>query len=167
MELICKAAWSHGLLIVAGAGNQDGNPVPPQQSNVFYPARYKNVIAVSSVDSNDVIAQNSGRGPEVDLCAPGVCILSTMPVTVQSSGYGMLSGTSAACPHVAGVAALLCAAHPSSSNEDIWNLIASTTDHLGIPGPNSKYGYGRVNAYKALRAVLPPPVVAQRGIGCC
>jgi subtilisin len=163
VELICNAAWSNGLLIVAGAGNQDGNPVPPQQSNVFYPARYKNVIAVSSVDSDNVIARNSGRGPQVDLCAPGVNILSTMP----NGGYGMLSGTSAACPHVAGVAALIWGAHPSSHNEEIWNLIASTADDLGIPGPDSKYGYGRVNADKASRAQLPPPVIPQRGIGSC
>ena len=51
LELICNAAWSKGLLIVAGAGNQEANPVPPQQSNVDYPARYKNVVAVSSVDA--------------------------------------------------------------------------------------------------------------------
>jgi subtilisin len=163
VELICNAAWSSGLLIVAGAGNQDGNPVPPQQSNVFYPARYKNVMAVSSVDSNDVIAPNSGRGPEVDLCAPGVNILSTMP----NGGYGTLSGTSAACPHVAGVAALIWGAHPSSRNEEIWNLMASTADDLGIPGPDSKYGYGRVNAYVASGATFPPPVIPKRGIGCC
>jgi subtilisin len=163
VELICNAAWSSGLLIVAGAGNQDGNPVPPQQSNVFYPARYRSVIAVSSVDSDGVIAPNSGRGPQVDLCAPGVNILSTMP----NGGYGTLSGTSAACPHVAGVAALIWGAHPSSRNEQIWNLIASTADDLGIPGPDSKYGYGRVNAYEASRAPLPPPVIPKRGIGSC
>ena len=99
VELICNTAWSKGLLIVSGAGNQQGNPVPPQRSNVDYPARYKNVIAVSSVDSNDVIAPNSGRGPEVDLCAPGVDILSTLP----NGKYGKMSGTSVACPHVSGL----------------------------------------------------------------
>ena len=161
--LICNAAWAQGLLIVAGAGNQAGNPVPPQQSNVDYPARYKNVIAVSSVDSHDVIALNSGRGPEVDLCAPGVDILSTLP----NNKYGKMSGTSVACPHVSGVAALAWGAHPSSDNEQIWNLIASTADPLGIPGPDSKYGYGRVNAYGASGAPLPPPVIRKRGIGCC
>jgi subtilisin len=163
VELICNTAWSKGLLIVAGAGNQEGNPVPPQQSNVDYPARYKNVIAVSSVDHDDVIAPDSGRGPEVDLCAPGVCILSTLP----DAKYGKMSGTSVACPHVSGVAALTWGAHPSSNNEQIWNLIASTAHDLGIPGPDSKYGYGRVNADVALGASLPPPVIPKRGIGCC
>lgn len=163
VELICNAAWSSGILIVAGAGNQQGNPVPPQQSNVDYPARYKNVIAVSSVNSDDVIALNSGRGPEVDLCAPGVEILSTLP----NNKYGKMSGTSVACPHVSGVAALAWGAHPSSRNEQIWNLIASTADDRGIPGPDSKYGYGRVNAYAASGASFPAPAIPKRGIGCC
>ncbi len=161
--LICNAAWCQGLLIVAGAGNQAGNPVPPQQSNVDYPARYKNVIAVSSVDSDDVIAQNSGRGPEVDLCAPGVKILSTLP----GAKYGKMSGTSVACPHVSGVAALAWGAHPLAKNEQIWNLIASTAHDLGIPGPDSKYGYGRVDASAAVGATFPQPVIRKRGIGCC
>lgn len=163
VELICNAAWSKGLLIVAGAGNEDGNPVPPQQSSVDYPAKYKNVIAVSSVDSNDVIAPNSGRGPEVDLCAPGVEILSTIP----GGKYAKMSGTSVACPHVSGVAALAWGARPSSDNEQIWNLIASTADDLGIPGPDSKYGYGRVDADVASGAPFPPPVIPKRGIISC
>jgi subtilisin len=163
MELICNAAWSKGLLIVAGAGNEDGNPVPPQQSSVDYPAKYSNVIAVSSVDSNGVIAPNSGRGPEVDLCAPGVDILSTIP----GGEYAKMSGTSVACPHVSGVAALAWGAYPSSDNEQIWNLIASTADDLGIPGPDSKYGYGRVDAGVASGAPFPPPVIPKRGIRSC
>jgi subtilisin len=160
VDLMCNTAWSNGLLIVAGAGNQEGNPVPPQQSNVDYPARYRNVIAVSSIDSINVIAPSSARGCEVDLCAPGVCILSTLP----DGKYGKLSGTSVACPHVAGVAALTWGAHMSSYNEDIWNLLASTVDDLGLPGRDSSYGYGRVNALKASSAPLPPPVMPKMGI---
>jgi hypothetical protein len=68
---------------------------------------------------------------------------------------------------VSGVAALTWGAHPSSNNEQIWNLIASTADDLGIPGPDSKYGYGRVNAQVASGASLPPPVIPKRGIGSC
>jgi subtilisin len=160
VQLMCNTAWSRGLLIVAGAGNQAGNPAPPQQSSVDYPAKYRNVIAVSSVDSADVSAPNSARGPEIDLCAPGVNILSTLP----NGQYGRLSGTSVACPHVSGVAALIWAAHLSSDNEQIWNLLASSVDDLGRPGRDSVYGYGRVNAYAASAAVLPPPVIPKRGI---
>jgi subtilisin len=163
LELICNSAWERGLLIVAGAGNQNGNPVPPQQSNVEYPARYKDVIAVSSIDSTDVIAPNSARGPEVDLCAPGVCIQSTLP----GGRYGSLSGTSVACPHVAGVAALAWAAHLSSgiTNEQIWNVLASTARGLGRSGRDSSYGYGCVNAEVAVASTsFPPPVMPKREI---
>lgn len=164
LELICNAAWSKGLLIVAGAGNQDGNPVPPQQSNVDYPARYNNVIAVSSIDSSNVIAPNSARGPEVELCAPGVCIQSTLP----GGKCGTLSGTSVACPHVAGVAALTWGAHLSSqiTNEQVWSVLASTADDLGRKGRDSSYGYGRVDAEVAVsNASFPPPIMPKKG--CC
>jgi subtilisin len=157
---MCDYAWSKGLLVVSGAGNQDGNPAPPQQSSVDYPAKYRNVVAVSSIDTSDMIALNSGRGPEIDLCAPGVDILSTIPNNL----YGKLTGTSAACPHVAGVAALAWALHPTSTNEQIWNLVASTVDNLGVSGRDGLYGYGRVDAYAATKASLPPPVVPKRGI---
>ena len=162
LELMCNLAWSRGLLIVAGAGNQDGNPVPPQQSNVDYPARYRNVIAVSSIDSHNVIAPNSARGCEVDLCAPGVDIQSTLP----GGKCGPLSGTSVACPHVAGVAALAWAAHlsPKATNEQIWSLLASTAVDLGRTGRDSSYGYGCVNAKAAVSASFPS-VVPKRG--CC
>jgi subtilisin len=108
LETICNTAWSKGVLIVAAAGNsQGGNPVPPAASNVGYPGKYRNVIAVSAIDSTNVIAPFSSRGPEVDLCAPGVNILSTIP----NGQYGTMSGTSMACPHVSGVAALTWGAH--------------------------------------------------------
>jgi subtilisin len=161
LELICNSAWSAGLLIVAGAGNQDENPVPPQRSNVEYPARYKDVIAVSSIDSSNVIAPNSARGPEVDLCAPGVSIKSTLP----GDRYGLLSGTSVACPHVAGVAALVWAAHRSATNEQVWNVLASTAHDLGRSGRDSSYGYGCVNAERAVeKKSFPPPVMPQRDV---
>jgi subtilisin len=160
LKLMCDYAWSKGLIIVSGAGNQAGNPAPPQESSVDYPAKYRNVIAVSSIDSADAIAQNSGRGTEIDLCAPGVDILST----IRNNEYGKMSGTSVACPHVSGVAALTWAAHPNSTNEEIWNLIASTADNLGTPGQDWLFGYGRVNAYAASGAPLPTPAIPKRGI---
>ncbi len=129
LQTICNTAWSKGLLVVAAAGNS-GPPVPPATSSVIFPAKYKNVIAVSAIDSANVIAAFSSRGPEVDVCAPGVNVLSTVP----GGGYGTKSGTSMACPHVSGVAALTWGAHRFSNNEQIWNLLASTADNLGLPG---------------------------------
>nr|WP_276540164.1 S8 family peptidase [Bradyrhizobium elkanii] len=161
LETICNTAWSKGLLIVAAAGNSQGeNPVPPAASNVGYPGKYRNVIAVSAIDSANAIASFSSRGPEVDLCAPGVNVLSTIP----NSQYGTMSGTSMACPHVSGVAALTWGAHRFSNNEQIWNLLASTVDNLGVPGWDLLYGYGRVNADAASGALVQPPAIPKRGV---
>ena len=76
LETICNTAWSRGLLLVAAAGNS-GTPVPPATSTVGFPAKYKNVIAVSAINSANSLASFSSRGPEVDVCAPGVNVLST------------------------------------------------------------------------------------------
>jgi len=160
LELICNEAWKKGLMIVTGAGNQDENPVPPQLSNVDYPARYTNVIAVSSITSSDVIAPNSARGPEIDLCGPGVDIESTLP----GGNCGKGSGTSVACPHVVGVAALIWAAHLGSiKNYEVWNVLAHTARDLGRTRRDSSYGYGCVNAQLAVASTsFPAPDMPKR-----
>jgi subtilisin len=161
LETMCNTAWSKGLLLVAAAGNsQQQNPVPPAASNVGYPGKYRNVIAVSAIDSANVIAPFSSRGPEVDVCAPGVTVLSDK----LGGGTTVMSGTSMACPHVAGVAALAWGSHRFSDNEQIWNLLAFTVDNLGVPGWDLLFGYGRVNALAAVAAMVPPPVVPKRGV---
>jgi subtilisin len=161
LQTMCNTAWSKGLLIVAAAGNDNiGNPVPPASSNVGFPGKYRNVIAVSAIDSANVIAPFSSRGPEVDVCAPGVNVLSTR----LGGGHTTMSGTSMACPHVAGLAALAWGSHRYSNNEQVWNLIASTVDNLGPPGWDMLTGYGRVNARAAAASMTPPPVMAKHGI---
>jgi subtilisin len=79
-------------------------------------------------------------------------------------GTTTMSGTSMACPCVAGVAALAWGSHRFSNNEQIWNLLAFTVDNLGLPGWEPLFGYGRVNALAAAAAMVPPPVVPKRGI---
>jgi subtilisin len=161
LETMCNLAWSKGVLIVAAAGNANQQtPVPPAASNVGYPGKYKNVIAVSAIDSANVIAPFSSRGPEVDLCAPGVSVLSDK----LGGGTTVMSGTSMACPHVAGVAALAWGSHRFSRNEEIWNLLASSVDNLGVPGWDPLFGYGRVNALAAASSMTPPPVVPKHGV---
>jgi subtilisin len=148
LETMCNTAFSKGLLLVAAAGNNG-----PAMGTVTFPGKYKNVIAISAIDSSNVIAGFSSRGPEVELCAPGVNVLSTVP----GGGYGTSSGTSMACPHVSGAAAVIWGAHRFANNVSIWNLLASTADNLGNPGWDPLYGYGRVDVVQAAQQFSVPP----------
>jgi subtilisin family serine protease len=107
-----------GVLFIAAAGNESEN----NDDNPSYPANYpvENVISVAAVDQSGDLASFSNYGQHtVDIAAPGVSIISTVP----GSQYGELSGTSMATPHVSGVAALLASAGPNRSWLDIRNAI--------------------------------------------
>jgi len=139
----CRNASDAGVLLVAAAGNTDGG-------NVTYPARYDSVIAVTATDLSDSQASFSPIGPEVELAAPGVNILSTV---VGASSYGNLGGTSQAAPHVAGTAALIISSNLQDvnddgvvNNEDVRLQLQSTAQDLGDPGKDDTYGYGLVEA---------------------
>jgi hypothetical protein len=93
----------------------------------------------------------------VAVAAPGVSIYSTC--WNGSSTYIYMSGTSMAAPHVAGLAGLLFAQDDTRSNATVRSLIEETADDLGDAGWDQYYGYGRINAYKALgttSAVIEP-----------
>ena len=129
------AAYTSGVLLVAAAGNDYGGVVS-------YPAAYSSVIAVSATDSNNNLASFSNLGPEVELAAPGVSILSTW----KDGGYNTISGTSMATPHVSGVAALAMEANPLLSNVEIRALLQNTADDLGAVGRDNLFGFGLVDA---------------------
>ena len=152
VQTMCDLAFSRGVLLVAAAGNS-GGPVE-------HPARYGSVIAVSAIDAANQLASFSCRGPEVELCAPGVDVLSTVP----GGGYARLSGTSMACPHVAGAAALAWSTHRFAPagvalNVAIRRLLATTADNLGIPGRDNNFGFGRVDAEQAAFEFAVPPAI--------
>ena len=149
---MCDLAFARGVLLVAAAGNSG--------DRVGYPAAFGSVIAVSAIDSSNMIAGFSCRGPEVELAAPGVDVLSTVP----GSGYSRFNGTSMACPHVAGAAALAWGSHrfPHADlpqNVTIRRLLAHTANDQGNPGRDEFYGFGRVDAEQAAFALTPPPPI--------
>jgi subtilisin family serine protease len=118
-------AGKKNVLFVAAAGNEGtDNDEKPE-----YPASYPvaNVLAVAAVDNQGELASFSSFGRQtVHLAAPGVAVLST---TLQ--GYGVMSGTSMASPHVAGVAALLLAHEPKLSVGQLKDRLIRTATPLG------------------------------------
>lgn len=144
---MCEAAYDDGVLLVAAAGNSG-----PGNNTVGFPAKYPHVMAISAVDSADIIAGFSSRGPEVEVCAPGVSVLST----TRGGGYGTMSGTSMACPHVSGVAALAWGSHRSCTNKQVRWLLNTFVDKVGDQDPE-KYGKGRVDANASAFWIGTPP----------
>ncbi len=134
----CDRAYKAGVLLVASSGNRG-------TGTVTYPGRYDSVIAVAAVDRTDKRASFSGTGPEVELAAPGVKIYSTY----IGNKYAVMSGTSMACPHVTGTAALIMHAYPDYTNEQVRELLHATAEDLGPEGKDDKFGYGMVNAKEA------------------
>jgi len=108
----------------------------------LYPAGYSSVFAVGATDENDVIAYFSSTNSEVDISAPGVDVESTIG---PGSSYGSLSGTSMACPHVAGAVVALWNNFPQCSNEGIITAIQQGAVDLGDPGDDNAYGAGRLD----------------------
>jgi subtilisin len=147
VEAACNAAFNAGILLIAASGNNNGA--------IGAPGKYKNVIAVGAIDNANVRAPFSNFGPELEICAPGVNVLSTKP----GGGYQNMSGTSMACPHVAGGAAVVWGSHRFATNLQIWNLLGSTADNLGPPGWDPHYGYGRLDVDQAAMAMSPAPAV--------
>jgi thermitase len=136
-EDACRYAWDRGCLLVAAAGNA-------HQYGILYPAAYESVIGVGSIDQTD---QRRGTwGPQLELMAPGVSIIST----TLYGNYASISGTSMATPHVAGVAALIWSHDPSLTNQQVRTILTQTTDDLGAAGFDEYFGYGKINAQDAL-----------------
>lgn len=169
--------YAHGLgcIIVAAAGNDNDDAIN------HFPANCKNVITVSAFDQNDHKAAWSNWGKKIDVAAPGGGsasddgnnylgrnILSLRAegtdmygdgVCIVDRDYYRCRGTSMACPHVSGLAALILSNHPEFTNEQVREVIRVSADDIIDPlGDGSEYpefdiysGYGRINAFRALK----------------
>jgi hypothetical protein len=153
--LAAKANWAvgQGVTVVASAGNSGG-----YGEGICTPACGSKVIAVGAVDREDIRPWWSSYGEAIDVSAPGVGILSSVPCTVTGScpaaGYDWWSGTSMAAPHVTGLVALLLDEDPSLTPSAIAKIIESTAEDLGDGGFDPSYGYGRINAEEAVLSLI-------------
>jgi subtilisin family serine protease len=137
------AAGAQGILFVAAAGNDGVN----LDVNPFYPAAYDldNIVTVAATNHNDALASFSNYGVHsVDIAAPGVDILSTLP----NNNYGSFSGTSMAAPHVVGALALVLDRYPGITAPEAKALILERGDDVAALS-------GRVGTGKRLNALLP------------
>lgn len=137
-------AVSKGCVVVAAAGNRG-------IAGLDYPAAYPDVVSVGAVDETDASASFSRFGDRLDMVAPGVAVHSLRPITgAADSGTGVMSGTSMATPHVAGVAALLRSANPTWTAGMVIRRLMDTAEDLGPMGKDPRFGFGLVRADRAL-----------------
>jgi subtilisin family serine protease len=165
-------AYARDVLIVASAGNngcpQGGaapvvvppngaSPLAQNQGSIGYPAFHDEVMAVAALFSpGDQVDAYSSCGPDMEIAAPGSGVVAPLPACTgtvslcSNTGYGALSGTSMAAPHVAGVGALVLAQHPSLHAEELRCILDLSAHDLSLPGRDHLTGWGRVDARAAL-----------------
>jgi thermitase len=146
MEQALDYAHDKGALVVVSAGNDGarGNPVQ-------YPAGCERTFAVAATDIRDRTARFSEYGPQVDIAAPGVDVVTTTRDGEGVHGYAYLSGTSISAPFVAGAAALLLSKHPGWTPDQVRARLVATARDLGPRGRDDRYGAGRIDVGRALR----------------
>ncbi|MFN0204799.1 MAG: S8 family serine peptidase [Planctomycetota bacterium] len=164
-----------GVAVIAAAGNEN-------TSTPSFPASYTGVISVAATEFANNRAPYSNFGPNIDVAAPGGDtgadlnndnfadgVLSTLvndSVNPFTFIFKFYQGTSMACPHVAGVAALLYSVDPALTPDQIEQILESTATDLGTAGFDNTFGNGLVNAFAAVQAAAPqnPGAPAQLGI---
>jgi type VII secretion-associated serine protease mycosin len=140
------AARAADVVLVAAAGDRPG----PGQ--VWYPAASPEVVAAAAVDQDGELAEAAVSGPEVTLAAPGVDLVTTAP----EAGYAEHSGSALAAAMIVGAAALVRAAFPELTADQVIHRLVTTATDAGPPGLDEQYGHGVLDLVAALTADVPP-----------
>ncbi|QLH31181.1 MAG: S8 family serine peptidase [Cyclobacteriaceae bacterium] len=149
-----------GSLVVFASGNSH-----QQFSGVTFPANVDGVITVGAIDRNGSIWNFSSRGTQMDLVAPSgnVNLQGDVETTDRMNANGFeagnytnrFGGTSAACPQVSGVAALMLSINPTLTEAQLANILRNTATDMGSAGFDNTFGFGRLNAQAAIQQALP------------
>ncbi|MCU0414353.1 MAG: S8 family serine peptidase, partial [Ignavibacteriaceae bacterium] len=140
---VIQFAYSKNLVLVGSSGNQNS-------SDPHYPSGYSEVICVGNSTQDDFRAGNSNYGSTLDLMAPGTQIVTT----ARDNNYASISGTSASTPHVAAAAALILSLG-NFTNEEVKQILKSTSDDISEPGWDIFTGAGRLNMNRAVTVTAP------------
>ena len=149
-----------GGVVIIAAGNDNTS-----SGASIWPAAYVNAIAVAATNKNDEKSYYSNYGTWVDISAPGGELESSNndPTAIHSTynngGYGVMQGTSMACPHVSGVAALIVSKFSGSiTPSEVRSKLIDNTDNIdaSTSGYIGQMGSGRLNAYASLTGSTPP-----------
>lgn len=172
-----RAAFAAGIFLDASAGNEGcpqilaGHIAGLAGFSAGYPAAYSKVMAVAATGPGESVAPYSSCGPQLDIAAPGSGILSTLPPCTTgveicaSSGYGSISGTSMAAPHVAGVAALMFSVQPALTPREAFCFLTFTAQPVDLVPWDPMVGWGEVDAYAAVKRARDGPPLGQGPLG--
>lgn len=140
-------AAEQNVVVVAAAGNRGSGTV-----EVGAPATMPGVLTVAGVDrSGSASFDASAQGITIGVAAPSEQLVGVVP----GGGYVSWSGTSGAAPIVAGIVALVKAAHPELDADDVINRVVASARDAGAPGADPVYGFGLVDASAAVSATVP------------
>jgi subtilisin family serine protease len=144
-EAAAQRALAANTLIIAATGNSSKRP--DSITGVESPGNCPSIMAVGAIDAQMQIASFSARtlaaanGGTVDIVGPGVGIYSSIPLPRR---YGRANGTSFACPHVSGIAALYAEANPRATANELWQLLVNNVRKLDLDKADA--GAGLVQA---------------------
>ncbi|HRI27476.1 MAG TPA: S8 family serine peptidase [Chitinophagales bacterium] len=147
-----NVAHEQGIVCVAAAGN-DHVAIP------MYPASYNHVISVAATNSANQLAGFSNYGATIDICAPGVDIMSCL--ADNNSAYGPMSGTSMACPLVSSVCAMMLYLNPALTPDAALACLQNNAININAQNPLyvGQIGAGLINAEAVFTCLQSPPLV--------